>query len=46
MKLVKYFLTALAGYTLIKFIKYLISRLKEGEDFDIFDYENDNPLFV
>ncbi len=46
MKLVKFLLTALAGYSLIKFIEYLINRLKTDEDFDIFDFEHDHALFV
>ncbi|HYD90538.1 MAG TPA: hypothetical protein VEA37_03510 [Flavobacterium sp.] len=46
MKLLKFFLAALAGFGLVKLFGYITeAELNDEEEYDIYD-EEDHPLFV
>ena len=46
MKLVKFFLAALAGFGLIKLYKFVAEVELNEDDNDVYDDEHEYPLFV
>ena len=47
MKMVKFFLAIMAGFSIVKLLRYFAEvEFNEEEEYDIYDEEFDHPLFV